>query len=139
MVGRPVGVPRTRRRTGGREGDGRVVWPGDGYPRGKQFLLIQRSHPHGGVSLVDPLLDLSSPRSVPFLPFLSRSHVVLSPSLFLFLFLVARANLASANKCFSTCHSTVIHRILLFTPSRYIAKTTLKFVDRFNLYLVITL
>lgn len=84
MVGRPVGVPRTRRRTerrgrglkGGRE-DG---VDGDGYPRGKQFLLIQRSHPHGGASLVDPLLDLSPSRSVSFPPFLSRSRIV---SLFL--------------------------------------------------------
>lgn len=50
---------------------------GDGYPRGKQFLLIQRSHPHGGASLVDPLLDLSPSRSVSLPSFLSRSRVVL--------------------------------------------------------------
>lgn len=50
---------------------------GDGYPRGKQFLLIQRSHPHGGASLVDPLLDLSPSRSVSLPSFLSQSHVML--------------------------------------------------------------
>lgn len=51
------GAARTWRRTRGpgKEGDE----DGDGYPRGKQFLLIQRSHPHRGASLVDPLLDLS--------------------------------------------------------------------------------
>lgn len=104
------GAARTRRRTRGpgngrrgREGDE----DGDGYPRGKQFLLIQRSHPHGGASLVDPLLDLSPSRSVSLPPFLSRSRVALLSLLFLSLLLTistsasvfARANLASANKC----------------------------------------
>lgn len=65
-------------------GTGRVGWPGDGYPRGKQFLLIQRSHPHGGASLVDPLLDLSSPRSILFYPFSPGLAVSLSFSLFSF-------------------------------------------------------
>lgn len=99
MVGRPVGVLRTRRRTGRR---GTVRWKegevdGDGYPRGKQFLLIQRSHPHGGASLVDSLLDLFPCRSVLLLSFLSRSRAIS-------LFLAACANLAPANKCSSACH-----------------------------------
>lgn len=123
---------------------------GDGYPRGKQFLLIQRSHPHGGASLVDPLLDLSPSRSISFLPFLSRSHIA---SLFLFrfiyiyiflfpsiscslLFLVARANLASANKCSSACHprqlSVVPFFSLLSVASRE-TRTASKSADRFDL------
>lgn len=62
-----------------------------GHPRGKQFLLIQRSHPHGGAkawwtrSWTSLLLDLppSSPRQpVPFTNECSRS-----PSLALHLFL----------------------------------------------------
>lgn len=65
---------------------GTVGWPGDGYPRGKQFLLIQRSHPHGGASLVDPLLDLSSPRSILFYPFSPGLTPFLSFSLSLFSF-----------------------------------------------------
>lgn len=103
MVGRPVGVPRTRRRTPatgeGWVGRGPVGCgvDGDGYPRGKQFLLIQRSHPQPEEqawwtrSWTSLLLAPSFFR--PFSPGLSR------PSLFLFL--AARANLASANKCSS--------------------------------------
>lgn len=96
MVGWPVGVLRTRRRTGRR---GVTGWKegevdGDGYPRGKQFLLIQRSHPHGGASLVDSLLDLSPSRSVPLSSFLFWSRVI---------FLFLSINLALANKCSSVC------------------------------------
>lgn len=118
---------------------------GDGYPRGKQFLLIQRSHPHGGASLVDPLLDLSPSRSVSLPSFLSRSRVVLlsstlSLSLYhlpVFLSLLAslflslslslsfspRANLASANKCSFACHprqsSVVFFPSPLLAPSHH--------------------
>lgn len=100
---------------------------GNGYPRGKQFLLIQRSHPHGGASLVDPLLDLSPSCSVSFPPFLSQSPIVpffLSSSISHsvsrpLLFLAARANLASANKCSSACHPRQFSlRTLLFPPFR---------------------
>lgn len=116
---------------------------GDGYPRGKQFLLIQRSHPHGGASLVDPLLDLSPSRSVSLPSFLSRSRVVLLSftlslyhlpvflsllaSLFLSLSLSLsfspRANLASANKCSFACHlrqsSVVFFPSPLLAPSHH--------------------
>ena len=69
----------------------RTATNGGGHPRGKQFLLIQRSHPHGGAkawwtrSWTSLLLDLpsSSPRQpVPFTNECSRS-----PSLALHLFL----------------------------------------------------
>lgn len=126
---------------------------GDGYPRGKQFLLIQRSHPHGGASLVDPLLDLSPSRSVSFPPFLSRSlslrlsfsfYIYLSLSLSLFLSVSCsllfspRANLASANKCSSACHprqlSIVPFFSLLSVASRESADAS-RFADRFDLRL----
>lgn len=120
---------------------------GDGYPRGKQFLLIQRSHPHGGASLVDPLLDLSPSCSVSFPPFLSQSPIVpliLSSSISHsvsrpLLFLAARANLASANKCSSACHprqlSVVPFFSLLSVASRR-TRTASKSADRFDLRLV---
>lgn len=42
---------------------------GGGHSRGKQFLLIQRSHPQRrSKSLVDPLLDFSPSRSSLFVP-----------------------------------------------------------------------
>lgn len=121
---------------------------GDGYPRGKQFLLIQRSHPHGGASLVDSLLDLSPSRAVSFPPFLSVSHrLSLSFSLSYFLsvsrsllFLTARANLASANKCSSVCHprqlSVVPFFSLLSVASRGTRLPATKSADRSDLHLV---
>jgi len=113
-----------------------VGWPGDGYPRGKQFLLIQRSHPHGGASLVDPLLDLSSPRSILFYPF--------SPGLTPFLSL-SLSSLSRRASELGFCEqvllhlppSTVIHRILLFPSSRCLAKTISQCADRFDLQLMI--
>lgn len=145
-----VGVPRER---GDERGDrGRTMWDGekrreegegengDGYPRGKQFLLIQRSHPHGGASLVDPLLDLSPSRSVSLSSFLSRSRVVLlsftlslslsssclsfplglslSFSLPFSVFLSAREPGFCEQVLLRLPPSTVICRILSFTPSR---------------------
>lgn len=126
----------TNEATNGATRKGAGGWvDGDGYPRGKQFLLIQRSHPHGGASLVDPLLDLSPSRSVSFPPFLSGS---LSASLFLFLYISLPFSFSLSLALFSSllaarepgfCEqvllslppSTVIRRTLLFPPFRRIA------------------
>lgn len=108
------GATRTRRRT--RERGGGV--DGGGYPRGKQFLLIQRSHPHGGASLVDPLLDFSLSHPVSLAPFLYRSHagiLFLSP-----LSVSQRANLASANKCSFACHPRRLS-VVFFPPPPFLS------------------
>lgn len=117
---------------------GTVGWPGDGYPRGKQFLLIQRSHPHGGASLVDPLLDLSSPRSILFYPFSPGLTPFLSLSLFLSSLSRRASELGFCEQVLLHLPpSTVIHRILLFPSSRCLAKTISQCADRFDLQLVI--
>lgn len=118
---------------------------GDGYPRGKQFLLIQRSHPHGGASLVDSLLDLSPSRAVSFPPFLSVSHrLSLSFSLLLSLCLSFSSLSRRAREpgfceqvLLSLPPSTVIRRTLLFPPFRRIARNAAsKSADRSDLHLV---
>lgn len=148
MVGRPVGVPRTRRRTGrrGRGLRGTGGWGGRGWVSAGETVLIDSEEPPSRRSKLGGLapgplsfsrclfsalsLGLTSSFSLSYFLSVSRS----------LLFLAARANLASANKCSSVCHprqlSVVPFFSLLSVASRGTRLPASKSADRSDLHLV---
>lgn len=134
MVGRPVGVPRTRRRTKrrGRGLKGAGGWGGRGWVSAGETVLIDSEEPPSrrskpGGPAPGPLsfsLCLFSALSLPV------SHrLPLSLFLFVFrslLFLVARANLASANKYSSACHPRQLFVVPFFSLLSVASRKTRK-------------
>lgn len=129
VVGRPVGVPRTRRRTGWRGGTG--GWGG----RGMGIRGGNSSYWFRGATLTEEQAWWT--RSWTSLLLALSLFCSFSPDLTSFLSLSLSRCASKLGFCEQVLlhlpPSTVIHRILLFPSSCRLAKTISKYVDRFDL------